>query len=105
METKKLFGQQDAEQIAKWKEQYKQGIFALSNDTDIAYFKNPDRNIMNCAMSKASVEAALDMYEELAKLSFIGGSENMINDDQMFFGAVQQIKVKMEGQKTTLVNL
>jgi len=100
-----LTGQQSDEQVQTWKQQYKQGIYAIVVDDCIGYFKNPSRNEMNCAMSKASSDAALDMYEELARLTFIGGSEEVINDDQMFFGLVQQIKVKMDGKKAKLVNL
>src|SRR5690348_16170809 len=100
-----LIGQQTSEQIAILKQQYKQGIYAITVDNHIGYFKNPSRHEMNCSMSKASAEAALDMYEELARLTFIAGSEAVINDDQMFFGLVQQIKVKIEGKKATLVNL
>lgn len=100
-----LNGQQPDEQVQKWKQQHKQGIYAIEADGHIAYFKNPNRHEMNCTMSKASMDAALDMYEELAKLTFLGGSEELLNDDQMFFGLVQQIKVKLEGKKATLVNL
>ncbi|MDR3681546.1 MAG: hypothetical protein P4L41_16380 [Flavipsychrobacter sp.] len=100
-----LTGQATPEQIHQWKSQYKQGIYAIEVDDHIAYFKNPNRHEMNCAMSKASAEAALDMYDELAKRTLIGGSEEVLDDDQKFFGVVQQIKVKMEGKKATLVNL
>jgi len=104
-ENTQLIGQQSAEQIQQWKQQNKQGIYSIEADGHIAYFKNPNRHEMNCTMSKASLDAALDMYEELAKLTFLGGSEDLLNDDQMFFGLVQQIKVKLEGKKATLVNL
>jgi len=100
-----LTGKQSDEQVQAWKQQYKQGIYAIVVDDNIGYFKNPSRHEMNCAMSKASSDAALDMYEELARLTFIGGNEEVINDDQMFFGLVQQIKVKMDGKKAKLVNL
>jgi len=100
-----IAGQQNEEQVHAWKQQYKQGIYAIEVDNHIGYFKNPSRHEMNCAMSKASSDAALDMYEELARLTFIGGTEEVINNDQMFFGLVQQIKVKMEGKKAKLVNL
>jgi hypothetical protein len=105
MENTALTGQQGDEQIQQWKQQNKQGIYSIETDGHIAYFKNPNRHEMNCTMSKASLDAALDMYEELAKLTFLGGSEDLLNDDQMFFGLVQQIKVKLEGKKATLVNL
>ena|ERR1044072_197168 len=100
-----LIGQQTEEQVQKWKQQNKQGIYSIEADGHIAYFKNPNRHEMNCTMSKASLDAALNMYEELAKLTFLGGSEELLSDDQMFFGLVQEIKVKMEGKRATLVNL
>ncbi len=100
-----LTGQQTDEQVNTWKQQYKQGIYAIEVDGHVGYFKNPNRNEMNCALSKASSGLALDMYEELARLTFLGGSEEVINDDQKFFGLVQQIRSKMDGKKAKLVNL
>ena len=100
-----LAGQQTDEQVQTWKQQHKQGIYAVEVDGHIGYFKNPGRHEMNCAMSKASLNAALDMYEELTEMTFIGGSKEVLDDDQKFFGLVQQVKVKLEGKKATLVNL
>jgi hypothetical protein len=100
-----LIGQASAEQIQTWKNMYRDGIYAIQVDGHIAYFKNPNRHELNCAMSKASSEAALDMYEELTNRTFIGGSEDVLKDDQKFFGLVQQAKVKMDGKKAILVNL
>src|ERR1700761_5814277 len=103
--NQELIGQATAEQIKAWKEKYKDGIYAIQVDGYIAYFKNPNRHELNCAMSKASSDRALDMYEELTNLTFIGGSEEVLKDDQKFFGLVQQVKGKMDGKKATLVNL
>ncbi len=105
METQQLTGQASPEQIQEWKQKYKQGIYAIEVDGHIAYFKNPGRHEMNCAMSKASSEASFDIYDELTKRTLIGGSEDVLTDDQKFFGAVHQLKVKMEGKKASLVNL
>jgi len=101
----KLIGQVDTAQIDAWKKSHTQGIYGVEVDGHIGYFKEPTRKEMNCAMSKASAEAALDMYEELAEITFIGGSEDVLKNDAMFFGLVQQIKVKMDGKKAKLVNL
>jgi hypothetical protein len=98
-------GQATPEQIQEWKNKYKDGIYAIQVDGHIAYFKNPNRHELNCAMSKASSEAAFDMYEELTSRTLIGGSEDVLKDDQKFFGVVQQVKVKMDGKKAVLVNL
>ena len=104
-ETPQLTGQATPAQITAWKTQHKYGIYAIEVDGHIAYFKNPGRNELNCAMSKADRDKALDIFEELASLTFIGGSEETLRDDQMFIGVSQELKVKLEGKKATLVNL
>ncbi len=104
-ETSPLQGIATNEQITAWKAKHKYGIYAIEVDGHIAYFKNPGRNELNCAMSKADRDKALDIFEELANITFIGGSEEVIKDDQMFIGASQELKIKLEGKKATLVNL
>lgn len=100
-----FIGQASETQIAEWKAKHKYGIYALEVDGHIGYFKNPGRNELNCAMSKADRDKALDVFEELATLTFIGGSDELLKDDQMFIGISQELKVKLEGKKATLVNL
>lgn len=104
-ETTQLIGTATAAQISEWKSKYKYGIYALEVDGHIAYFKNPDRNELNCAMAKADRDKALDIFEELATLTFIGGSDAVLKDDQMFIGISQELKTKLEGKKAKLVNL
>lgn len=104
-EAKALTGQASDMQIAEWKAKHKYGIYAIEVDGHIAYFKNPGRNELNCAMSKADRDKALDIFEELANVTFIGGSEEVLKDDQMFIGVSQELKVKLDGKKATLVNL
>ncbi len=103
--TQTLVGQESQETIDQWKTKYRQGIYALEVDGHIVYFKNPSRHEINCAMSKADRERALDVFEELAKLTFLGGSEEVLSDDQMFVGVCQEMKVKLEGKRAKLVNL
>jgi hypothetical protein len=100
-----LIGQLTVDQIAELKTKYKAGIYAVIIDGHIGYFQNPNRIHMNISMSKASADAALDMYEMLAKLTMIGGSEVLLTDDAMFFGLTQHLKTKMDGKKGQLVNL
>ena len=103
--TTPLTGEATTTQIAEWKAKHKYGIYALEVDGHIAYFKNPDRNELNCAMSKADRDKALEIFEELATLTFIGGSDAVLKDDQMFIGISQELKIKLEGKKARLVNL
>ena len=100
-----LTGQASAEQINEWKRKHKTGIYSVEVAGHIGYFKNPGRHELNCAMSKADRERALDIYEELAAVTFIGGSEEILKDDQMFIGVSQELKVKLDGKKAKLVNL
>jgi hypothetical protein len=100
-----LTGQASEEQIAAWKTKHKDGIYAITCGEHVAYFKNPGRAELNCAMSKADKERMLDVYEELANLTWIGGSEALLTDDQMFVGACQILKEKLDGKRAILVNL
>ena len=104
-QTLPLNGQATEAQIAEWKAKHKCGIYALEADGHIAYFKNPGRHELNCAMSKSDKERTLDVYEELAELTFLGGSEEMLRDDQMFIGICHELRAKLDGKKATLVNL
>ncbi len=100
-----LIGQVTDAQITEWKTKYKYGVYAIAVDDHIGYFKNPDRNDINCAMSKADKDKVLDVFEELANITFIGGSGEILKNDAMFIGASQELKVKLDGKKATLVNL
>ena len=100
-----LIGKATDTQISEWKNKYKYGIYAVEVDGHIGYFKNPGRSELNRAMSKADRDKALDVFEELANITFIGGSEEVLKDDQMFIGVSQELKVKLEGKKAKLVNL
>jgi hypothetical protein len=100
-----LKGQVAAEQIAAWKQQHKTGIYAIEVDGHIGYFKKPNRHEMNCTLNKAEKNRALDIFEELANLTFIGGSSALLTEDELFFGVVQELKVIMDGKKARLVNL
>ncbi len=100
-----LTGQATEPQITEWKAKYKYGIYAIAVDGHIGYFKNPGRNELNCALSKSERDKALNVFEELANVTFIGGSEEILKDDQMFIGVAQELKEKLDGKKATLVNL
>ncbi len=105
MKDNKLQGQATDAQITEWKTKHKYGIYALEADGYIGYFKNPDRNEINFAMSKADNDKVLNVYESLASVTFIGGSKELLDDDQLFIGICQELKVKLEGKRAKLVNL
>jgi hypothetical protein len=93
------------EAISKWKQKYISGIYCVTSGQHIAYFKNPNRAEINCALSKTDINNTLAVYEELASLTFIGGSEMLLTDDSMFLGLCHELKDKLEGTQAQLVNL
>lgn len=102
---KGLIGLVDAVQIQEWKTKHKGGIYAIQVDGHIAYFKYPSRAEVNMSMADSNKDAPLDLFETLAKATWLGGSEAVLNDDPMWFGAVQQLKVVIDGKKAEIVNL
>lgn len=100
-----LIGQVTAEQIAEWKAKHPLGIYAIQVGGHVAYFKNPNRHEMNCALSSADQDKPLDMFQEFSNLTYIGGSNEVLTNDSMFVGLCQKIKVKLDGIQAELVNL
>ena len=106
----KLIGQATDAQIAEWKTKYPLGIYAIyapePNPTHVGYFKNPNRIEVNVALAEASTARKLASTEKLAELTFIGGSEDILKDQGGFFlGICDDIREKMDGVKTKVVNL
>jgi len=97
-------GKASDEQIAEWKKKYPLGIFYIGTEEGhIAYFKNPGRNEVNCALRKTA--QPLDRLEELFDLTFIGGSEEIRKNDTMLMGVCNKLQTKMDGSMAVLVNL
>ena len=100
-----LLGLATQEQIRNWKQQHAGGIYALETGGHIAYFKNPGRQEVNCALRKSDKDRVLDVYEELAAVTFLGGSEEVLRDDRKFLGICRELKSKLDGARVRLVNL
>ncbi len=97
-------GKVSEDQIAKWKKEYPLGIFYVATEEGhIAYFKNPTRNDVNCALRKTA--QPLDRLEELFDLTFIGGSDEIKKNDTMLMGVCNKLQTKMDGSMAVLVNL
>ncbi len=105
----KLNGQATAAEIAAWKAKYPGGIYAIyapePEPTHVGYFKNPMRIEVNVALAEASVTRKLASSEKLAELTFIGGSEELLKREDFFLGICDDIRKKMDGVKTKVVNL
>ena len=100
-------GQATTEQVDSWKKANPEGIYALmgKNKDEIAYFKYPSREEVNCAIAKYEADKVLDMYEELGELTFLGGSKELLTNTQKFLGVKKQLSKIVDGEEATLVNL
>ena len=105
----KLIGQATDADILAWKGKYPMGIYAIyvpePNPTHVGYFKNPNRIEVNVALAEASTARKLASTEKLADLTFIGGSEELLKNESFFLGICDDIREKMDGVKTKVVNL
>lgn len=108
MGQKQQIGVATPEKIEEWKKKYPKGIYRLDSETGhVAYFRNPDRADINMALGMMTTNPAtpLDGPRAALEATMIGGSEDVLNDDPIFLGAVTAFREKMEGAKVTLVNL
>lgn len=105
MNAIELVGQASGEQIEKWKKEHKDGIYAIEADGHVGYFRNPCRGDVNAAVAAYDADRGLATSEKFAELTFIGGSEELLQNDTLFLGIVGDLKNKMNGARTKLVNL
>lgn len=99
-----LIGEVQQDQIDAWKKEYPNGFIGIKGGGHIAYFKHPNRHEANLALSKANIDAALDMYQETANLCFIGGSDQYLKNEKLHLGVMQKIKTLLEGEACEVVN-
>lgn len=100
-----LKGQATPEQIAKWKQEYPDGISAIEVGEHILYVRNPDMNDLNFAGSQATDDAPLDYYKVLLNEIYIGGSKEALNDVDCMKGMIKVLKPLIDGKKAKLVKL
>lgn len=101
-----LTGQATPEQIAQWKTENPDGIYAVVIEKSrIIYFKNPNRNDLNAVFAKRNTEATYSLYEILAAITCLGGDKTILDEDQAFIGLADKMKSKLEGKSAELVNL
>lgn len=80
-------------------------IFSISfEDGKIAYLKKPSRQVLSLAMSKMQTNP-LAFAETILNQCFIGGDEEVKNNDTYFFGAAAQLEGLMEVKTAELKKL
>lgn len=100
---KKLTGQATPEQIEEWKKKYGK-VWAIIVDGHICYLKRPDRKALGYA-SIAGKDNPLKFNEVILANCFLGGSEAIKTDDDLFFGASAKLAELIQVKEAELVNL
>jgi hypothetical protein len=98
-----LIGQATPEQIEIWKKKYGR-VSALIVDGHIGYVRKPDRKTLSYA-SVAGTKDPLKFNEVLLANCWLGGSEEIKKDDDMFLSVSGKLAELINVKEVELVNL
>ena len=104
-----LIGELTPEQIQELKNKFKgEELFSIECNGHIAYFKHPNRVILNSAMKKLGENAnaqPLDYFEDVARDTKIGGTDDFLTNDNLFMNMVEKLKDVLSFKEAKLVKL
>lgn len=81
------------------------GIYKIEVGGHVAYFRNPTRQDINIAASQLDADNPIDYFENIMRETFVGGSQEVIDEDELYLGALNKVRTKIDGKKAVLVNL
>ena len=102
-EEKELIGKATPEQIEEWKKKHGT-VHAVVVDGHIGYLKKPDRKVLRYA-SSVGAKDPIRFNELLLTNCWLGGSESIKTDDEMFLGASAVLAELIEVKEAELVKL
>ncbi len=100
---KELKGSASAEQIAMWKNLYRE-VFSVIVEDSICYLKKPDRVTIK-AIASVGTNDPIRGSEILLENCWLGGDENIKTDDEKFFAASQQLTSLLQVKQAELKKL
>jgi len=98
-----LKGQATPEQVTEWKAKHKE-VFAITVDGHVAYLKKPDRKTIAYA-SSVGAKDPIKFNEIMLANCWLGGSEAIKTDDDLFLGASGKLAELIEVKEAELVKL
>jgi len=104
MKEEKLEGQVDQEKIDTWKKENNGNVYAIKVGGHICYLRKPNRQEVAYAATIAQ-NNPLKSNEALLNACWLGGSEAIKNDDELFFAASAELPGIINVKKAELVNL
>lgn len=84
------------EVIAAWKAANPRGVWEIKVEDKTGYVRKPTREEMKFAMTLATQNDPLGMVEEILKSCWLGGDQELIDDDDYFYGAAMQLQELVE---------
>ncbi len=97
-------GKVTAQQIAEWKEKHGDDFKIEFEDGKEVYLRKPKRKELGYAMSKVQTNP-LGFAEVILQNCWLGGDEEVRDNDSYFLGASSQIDELMEVQQASLKKL
>ncbi len=101
---KDLIGAATPEQIEAWKKKHSTGVFALTVEGHVGYFKKPDRKVLSFATA-AGAKDPIKFNEALINNCWLGGSEDIKTDDDLFLSASAKLADLIQIHEAELVKL
>lgn len=90
-------------QIATWKKKHGE-VFEIRVKGKKGYFRTPDRATLSLVLANANKDP-LRATEIVAKNSFLGGDEELLSDDSLFFSVSSKLHELMQFKEATLKKL
>ncbi|MGC8825221.1 MAG: hypothetical protein ACP5PZ_11635 [Bacteroidales bacterium] len=100
--TNQRIGEATPQQIAQWKAEHKV-VKEVEVDGHVCYLRLPDRKILGMASSLGTDPVKFN--ELLLNNCWLGGSEAIKTDDQLFFGVSQVLAELVTFKAATIKNL
>lgn len=99
----KMIGEATPGEIAAWKKTHGD-LFAIKVENHVAYFKKPDRNAIAYA-STLIKESPIKYIESILENTWVGGSKEILTNDDYFLPAMQVAEQLIEVKTAELVKL
>ena len=101
--SNQLIGQATPEQIEAWKKEHKD-LFSIQVEGHVGYFKKPGRQVIAVASTRVK-DNPLGYVETILENTFVGGSREIIENDDYFLAAMTTAEKLIEIKTADLVKL
>lgn len=98
----KIVGLVTPAQIEKWKQECPLGFYGAKSGKHIAYLRYPTRDEINDALTNMVEGEPFSAYANMANMTFIGGSADLLTNDRLYTTVIHKIKTEIDGNAEIL---